>query len=77
MTRQPRRQRRRVFRQSDAPKYDRSADRPVGQELARGEGTDAQRIVTLDDAAVEGYDAQVSERDEDFYRENQPPHHGG
>lgn len=77
MTCQPRRQRRRVFRQSDAPEYDRSADSPEGLELARGEGTDAQRIVTLDDAAVEGYGAQVAERDEDFYRENQPPHHGG
>ena len=77
MTSQPRRQRRRVFRQSDAQEYDRSADRPVGQDLASGEGADAQRIVTLDDAAAEGDGAQAVERDEDFYRENQPPHHGG
>lgn len=77
MTSQPRRQRRRVFRQSDAQEYDRSADRPVGQDLASGEGADAQRIVTLDDAASEGDGLQTTERDEDFYRENQPPHHGG
>ncbi|MER0092432.1 hypothetical protein [Corynebacterium sp. KPL2838] len=77
MTSQPRRQRRRVFRRSDAPEYDRSADRPVEQELASGEGTDAQRIVTLEDAAAEGDLAQAAERGEEFYRENQPPHHGG
>lgn len=77
MTSQSRRQRRRVFRQSDAPEYDRSADRPVGQDLASGEGADAQRIVTLDDAAAEGDGAQAAERGEEFYRENQPPHHGG
>lgn len=77
MTSQPRRQRRRVFRQSDASEYDRSADSPVGQDLASGEGADAQRIVTIDDAAAESDGAQAAERGEEFYRENQPPHHGG
>ncbi|MER0071076.1 hypothetical protein ABRP93_08170 [Corynebacterium sp. KPL2850] len=77
MTSQPRRQRRRVFRQSDASEYDRSADSPVGQDLASGEGADAQRIVTIDDAAAEGDGAQAAERGEEFYRENQPPHYGG
>ena len=69
-----RRNRRRVFRQSAAADYDRSADKP-GAPAAHG--ADEERIVTVDDgdsAAAEGESGQL---DEQFYRENQPPHYGG
>lgn len=68
-----RRNRRRVFRQSDAAGYDRSADKPG---VPASHGVDEERIVTVDDGdpAAEGESGQ---RDEQFYRENQPPHYGG
>ena len=62
-----RRNRRRVFRQSAAADYDRSADKP-GAPAAHG--ADEERIVTVDDG-------DSGQRDEQFYRENQPPHYGG
>lgn len=68
-----RRNRRRVFRQSDAAGYDRSADTP-GAPAAHG--ADEERIVTVDDADSAAAEGESGQRDEQFYRENQPPHYG-
>ena len=54
-----RRNRRRVFRQSDAAGYDRSADKPGAPA---SHGVDEERIVTVDDAdsaAAEGSPANA------------------
>ena len=69
-----RRNRRRVFRQSDAAGYDRSADKP-GAPAAHG--VDEERIVTVDDGDSAAAEGESGQRDEQFYRENQPPHYGG
>ncbi|MEK0145679.1 hypothetical protein [Corynebacterium yonathiae] len=70
-----RKYRRRAFRQSDAADYDRSADQP-GVSVTHG--SDEERIVTVDDAgsAAEA-ESESGQRDEQFYRENRPPHYGG
>ncbi|WP_297846809.1 hypothetical protein [uncultured Corynebacterium sp.] len=69
-----RRNRRRVFRQSDAAGYDRSADKPGAPA---SHGVDEERIVTVDDADSAAAEGESGQRDEQFYRENQPPHYGG
>ena len=69
-----RRNRRRVFRQSDAAGYDRSADKH-GEPASHG--VDEERIVTVDDADSVAAEGESGQRDEQFYRENQPPHYGG
>lgn len=69
-----RRNRRRVFRQSDAAGYDRSADKPG---VPAAHGADEERIVTVDDADSVAAEGESGQRDEQFYRENQPPHYGG
>lgn len=69
-----RRNRRRVFRQSDAAGYDRSADKPGAPA---SHGADEERIVTVDDADSAATEGESGQRDEQFYRENQPPHYGG
>ena len=69
-----RRNRRRVFRQSAAAYYDRSADKP-GAPAAHG--ADEERIVTFDDGDSAAAEGESGQRDEQFYRENQPPHYGG
>ncbi|MDK8692731.1 hypothetical protein [Corynebacterium sp. MSK158] len=69
-----RRNRRRVFRQSAAADYDRSADKPGGPAA---HGVDEERIVTVDDADSVAVEGESGQRDEQFYRENQPPHYGG
>ncbi|MDK8670856.1 hypothetical protein [Corynebacterium sp. MSK195] len=69
-----RRKRRRVFRQSDAAGYDRSADKPGAPA---SHGVDEERIVTVDDADSVAAEGESGQRDEQFYRENQPPHYGG
>ena len=69
-----RRNRRRVFRQSDAAGYDRSADKPGAPA---SHGVDEERIVTVDDADSVAAEGEPGQRDEQFYRENQPPHYGG
>ncbi|MDV2428746.1 hypothetical protein RAE06_07545 [Corynebacterium tuberculostearicum] len=69
-----RRNRRRVFRQSAAADYDRSADKP-GSPAAHG--ADEERIVTVDDGDSAAAEGESGQRDEQFYRENQPPHYGG
>ena len=70
--------RRRVFRQSDAADYDRSADQPGGGAAA---GADEERIVAVDDVdaspGAEPEEGESAQRGEQFYRENQPPHYGG
>ena len=67
--------RRRVFRQSEAADYDRSADKP-GTSAAHG--VDEDRIVNVDDAeSATAAEGESGQRDEQFYRENQPPHYGG
>ena len=66
--------RRRVFRQSAAADYDRSADKP-GAPAAHG--SDEERIVTVDDGDSAAAEGESGQRDEQFYRENQPPHYGG
>ena len=69
-----RRNRRRVFRQSDAAGYDRSADKPGAPA---SHGVDEERIVTVDDADSAAAEGESGQRDEQFYRENQAPHYGG
>ena len=69
-----RRNRRRVFRQSDAAGYDRSADKPGAPA---SHGVDEERIVTVDDADSVAAEGESGQRDEQFYRENHPPHYGG
>ena len=69
-----RRNRRRVFRQSDAAGYDRSADKPGAPA---SHGVDEERIVTVDDADSVAAEGESGQRDEQFYREDQPPHYGG
>ena len=69
-----RKNRRRVFRQSEAADYDRSADKPGAPA---SHGVDEERIVTVDDADSVAAEGESGQRDEQFYRENQPPHYGG
>ena len=70
-----RKNRRRVFRQSEAVDYDRSADKP-GASAAHG--VDEDRIVNVDDAeSATAAEGESGQRDEKFYRDNQPPHYGG
>ncbi|HCG47366.1 MAG: hypothetical protein L0L83_03675 [Corynebacterium flavescens] len=64
--------RRRVFRRSDAPDYDRSADSPR-ERPAGAVSSDAQRSAPVDDE--QALDAGEL-RGEEFYREQMPPHHG-
>ena len=71
------RKRRRVFKESDSPNYDRTADRPdfVSAFPAEEEAGDATRSVDFDE---EQADAGAPDRSsEEFWKEQQPPHHGG
>lgn len=65
------RTRRRVVRLSDSSDYDRLADRPVFRFAFSDDG---EQIVRLD---TTGADCDDSAMDEQFYREQQPPHYGG
>ena len=70
------RKRRRVFKQSDSPNYDRTADRAefVSAFPHEAEAGDAARDVELDD---ESLDSGTPDRSsEEFWTEQQPPHHG-
>ena len=41
-------------------------------------GVDEDRIVNVDDAeSATAAEGESGQRDEQFYRENQPPHYGG
>ncbi|MDO5033040.1 hypothetical protein [Corynebacterium sp.] len=68
------RKRRRAVRISDAPDYDRTADRPefvsaFGPEESQG-GQDSSRNVELDEFSAEEPTGEA------FYREQMPPHYG-
>ena len=67
------RPRRHVKRLSDAPGYDRTADRPNPEELERSAdwSGDGERVVSLDDN-----DADPELDDAARYREERPPHYG-
>lgn len=64
-----RRPRRRVERRSPAENIDRSADLP-DPRFTESSGGDEERTVLLDPEAEEEL------RNEDFWREQRPPHHG-
>ncbi|MCQ9333377.1 hypothetical protein NQ042_04585 [Corynebacterium phoceense] len=64
------RKRRRATRLSDAPNYDRTADRPPFQSAF---GPDGERAVPVDDEAAAAGEELTGE---EFYRAQQPPHYG-
>lgn len=71
------RKRRRVFKESASPNYDRTADRSdfFSAFPNEAESDDATRSVELDDVQT---DAAILERaSEEFWKEQRPPHHGG
>jgi len=71
------RKRRRVFKQSTAPDYDRTADCPdfVSAFPDNDESADDTRHVEIDE---EQTDAGAPDRDDkQFWEEQRPPHHGG
>lgn len=64
----PKRQRRRVFRVSEAAEYDRTADRP---DFVSAFNDDGERAVVLDEEAEDTLQGDA------FLKEQVPPHHGG
>lgn len=60
---------RRAFKPSRTPDYDRKADRP---DFVSAFDADGERVVPVDDDAVTDEPANA----EEFYREQVPPHHG-
>ncbi|MFH0412339.1 hypothetical protein ACG98H_09645 [Corynebacterium sp. L4756] len=70
------RKRRRVFRQSDSPDYDRTADKPdfISAFPDDEDAADATRSVELDDGLP---DTGTEDRSsEEFWKQQRPPHHG-
>ena len=71
------RKRRRVFKESASPNYDRTTDRPdfTSAFPNEAESDDATRSVELDDGQT---DTAIPDRaSEEFWKEQRPPHHGG
>ncbi|NOM64562.1 hypothetical protein [Corynebacterium silvaticum] len=64
------RKRRRVFKESSAKDYDRSAD-SAPQDLGRTGSADGERFVALD-----GESTPPSRTDLAFWKEQMPPHYG-
>jgi hypothetical protein len=70
------RKRRRVFKESDSPNYDRTADRPdfVSAFPDDDEAADATRSVELDEEQADS--GTPNRASEEFWAEQRPPHHG-